>query len=381
MSTTRDEDAQWMCAALEWSRQGRGWTSPRPSVGCVIVRDGRIIGGGHTQPGNGNPHAEIMALRVAAQSGEDTHGATAYVTLEPCCHYATTPPCTDALINAGIRRVVTGVLDPNPAVNGHGWQQLCAAGIEVVTGFMAEECARAQEDFLKHIVARTPFVTLKCAVSLDGKIATRTGESQWITGPQSRRRAHVLRHEHDAVIAGIGTVLADDPQLTVRLEGRWKNPARVILDSRGRLPLGARVLRDAHTTPVFVATTEAMPPEHGAALEALGARILRSPARDGRVDLNILCHQLYEHGICSILIEGGAAVAGAALSAGIVDKVMFFIAPMLLGGGLDALGGAGVEKLADAPRLRDMQIEHLGDDVLMSGYLTPLLPGKLCSQD
>lgn len=367
------EDLKWMRAALEWSQRGRGWTSPRPSVGCVIVRMGRVIGAGHTQPGHGNPHAEVMALNVAAANSENTQGATAYVTLEPCCHFATTPPCTDALIRAGIKRVVCGVIDPNPAVAGQGFQKLRAAGIEVVTSALETECIRAQEDFLKHIATRAPFVTLKCAVSLDGKIATSGGESQWITGEAARQRAHRLRHEHDAVLVGIGTALADDPALTVRLEGKWKQPARVVVDSSGRLPLGARVLSNAGPTAVYLGTTEAISDERREAFMDSGARVLQTASLEGRVDLAALCHQLYQHDICSILIEGGAHIAGAALAARIVDKVVFFIAPMLIGAGRDALAGLSIDKLADAPRLIDVEMEQVGSDVMVSGYTHPIV--------
>lgn len=367
------EAIKWMRAALEWSQRGRGWTSPRPSVGCVLVRHGRIIGAGHTQPGHGNPHAEVMALKVAEANSENTRGATAYVTLEPCCHFATTPPCTDALIRAGIKRAVCGVIDPNPAVAGQGFDKLRAAGVEVVTGVLEKECIRAQEDFLKHIVTRSPFVTLKCAVSLDGKIATVGGESQWITGEAARRRAHRLRHEHDAVLVGIGTALADDPQLTVRLEGKWKQPSRVIVDSTGRLPLSARVLSNAGPAAVYIGTTEAISDERRAAFMDCGARVLQTASLEGRVDLAALCHQLYQRGICSILIEGGAHIAGAALAAGIVDKVVFFIAPMLIGAGRDALTGFQVDKLADALRLLDVEVERVGQDVMVSGYTHPII--------
>jgi diaminohydroxyphosphoribosylaminopyrimidine deaminase/5-amino-6-(5-phosphoribosylamino)uracil reductase len=333
------------------------------------VRDGRVIGAGHTQPGHGNPHAETTALQAAVAAGEKTAGATCYVTLEPCCHYATTPPCTDALIQAGIKRVVSGVMDPNPAVNGLGWEKLRAAGVEVLAGFMEAQCRRAHDDFLKHIVAHAPFVTLKCAVTLDGKIATRSGDSRWITGAESRRHAHRLRHEHDAVLVGIGTALADDPELTVRLEGKWKQPLRVVVDSRGRLPLGARLFKDAATMPVLVAATDAITEERRTALETAGAEVLSVAAREGRVDLSLLYSELYERGICSILIEGGAHVAGAALEMGLVDKIVFFIAPMLVGEGMSVLSGTAVERIADAHRLYDVQVERTGDDVMISGYL------------
>jgi diaminohydroxyphosphoribosylaminopyrimidine deaminase/5-amino-6-(5-phosphoribosylamino)uracil reductase len=337
------------------------------------VRDGILIGGGHTQPGDGNPHAEVMALRAVQEFGSDARGATAYVTLEPCSHWRTTPPCSDALIAAGITRVVCGVRDPNPCVDGRGFEQLRAAGVEVIENFMAAECARAQDDFLKYITTGLPLVTLKCAVSLDGKIATSTGESQWITGETSRQRVHQLRHEHDAVLVGIETVLADDPQLSVRLEGRWKQPARVVLDSRGRIPLDAKVLqsRDASTR-VFVATTANMPQAKRQALQNVGAEVIQTEARDGRVDLPQLWKNLSEHGICSVLIEGGAQVAGAALASGTVDKVQFFIAPLLLGEGRSALESWNVTELGTAPRLHNVWTEQFDEDTMIGGYLTKI---------
>ncbi len=234
------------------------------------VRDGVVIGGGHTQPGDGNPHAELMALHAAREAGHDTRGATAYVTLEPCSHFRTTPPCTGAMIEAGITRAVCGAR-PQSGCGRARLRAVARGGHRGRGKLHGRQCARAQDAFLKHITTGLPLVTLKCAVSLDGKIATRSGESQWITGEASRRRAHLLRHEHDAVLVGIETVLADDPQLSVRLEGDWKQPARVVLDSRGRLPLDSRLLHRAnqpHGPRVFVATTEAMPPRTRAELEA-----------------------------------------------------------------------------------------------------------------
>lgn len=359
-----------MRAAMEWTRRGQGWTSPRPSVGCVLVQNETIIGGGHTTPGDGNPHAEVVALNAARESGQSTQGATAYVTLEPCSHFATTPPCTHALIAAGIARVVAGVRDPNPEINGRGYAQLRAAGIEVVENFLAEECARLHEQFLKNIVQHTPFVTLKIAASLDGKIALSSGESQWITSEDSRRKAHQLRHEHDAVLVGIETVLHDDPQLNVRLEGKWKQPARVVLDSHGRIPPESKLLQDA-STPLLIATTEKMPNEKRDALLSRGAKVLALSQDDNGVDFHELLKQLYARGIYSVLIEGGARVASSALRAGVLDKLIWFAAPILVGAGRDALGEYSLDALKDAPRLRDLQIERLGDDVMFSGYLQP----------
>ncbi len=404
------DDGEGMRAALKWSARGRGWTSPRPSVGCVLVNNGVVIGGGHTQPGNGNPHAEITAIRAAQQANLDTRGATAYVTLEPCSHFGTTPPCTDALIEARIARAVCGVRDPNPAVNGRGYELLRAAKIEVVEDFLQAECARAQDDFLKSITTQRPLVTLKLAASLDGKIATQSGESQWITNATSRRRAHQMRHQHDAVLVGIETVLADDPQLSVRLEGRWKQPARIVLDSTGRLPLDARLLhspenpshqrqrsdeeaavRDdkksategaarmsthaATQSPprIFIATTEAMPQSKRDELQARGAIVLVLPSTENRVSLPELWRALGEAGVCSVLIEGGAHVAGAALESGTVDKIAMFVAPRVLGsGGRSAIEGANVLHLADAALLHDVTTENLNGDTLITGYFTKL---------
>lgn len=356
-----------MRAALEQARSGLGWISPRPSVGCVLVRDGRIIGAGHTTPGHGNPHAEIVALSQAQERGEDTRGATAYVTLEPCSHFATTPPCTHALIKAGIARVVAGVRDPNPAVDGRGYAQLREAEIEVVENFMVDECARVHDQFLKHIVHNVPFVTLKCATSLDGKIALPSGESQWITGEATRQHGHRLRHEHDAVLVGIETVLQDDPQLNVRLEGNWKQPARIVLDSQGRMPLHAKMLQD-RIAPVFVATTSKISTEKKEALEARGAKVLVCSANNGRVDLDELIRTIYHHDVYSILIEGGASVASSALQENMVDKVVWFMAPIIIGKGRDALAEFSLSRLADAPRLRDVQTQQIGDDIMWSGY-------------
>lgn len=363
------DDEAGMRAALAWSATGLGWTSPRPSVGCALVKDGKLIGGGHTQPGDGNPHAEIMALRMAQENNLSTQRATAYVTLEPCSHFGTTPPCTNALIEAGIARVVCGVGDPNPCVNGKGFELLREAGIEVTENFMAPQCARAQDAFLKHIVTGLPLVTLKCAVSLDGKIAAHTGHSMWITGEESRRRAHELRHAHDAILVGIGTVLADNPQLSVRLEGKWKQPQKIVLDSQGRIPLNAKLL-DASTQIVTIS----MPEEKQKELEARGVRVLRCEANEhGHIDLPALWRVFGQQKICSVLIEGGAGVATDALRSRTVDKVECFVAPKFIGNdGLAAIGALDLKTVNDAPTLHDVEIERFGNDVSISGYYTKL---------
>lgn len=367
MTIYNDEDG--MRAALSFSAQGRGWTSPRPSVGCVLVQNGEVIGGGHTQPGDGNPHAEVVALREAARNNSSTRNATAYVTLEPCSHFGTTPPCTNALIEAEIARVVYGVLDPNVEINGRGVRQLQEAGIEVRGEFMRQECIRAQDHFLKTIVTDLPFVTLKCAVSLDGKIATRTGDSQWITNAQSRQRAHQMRHEHDAVLVGIETLLADDAQLNVRLEGNWKQPQRIVVDSRGRIPLSAKMLND-NGARVLVATTKQMPQTKRIELENRGVRVLDLPQdENNRVDLSYLWRALPDQKIYSVFVEGGAQVSASALQSGIVDKIAFFVAPIIIGGdGIDVLPPLGTNSLSQALRLIDVQTESLDGDVLIQGY-------------
>ena len=368
MELNRTEDERWMREALRWSLRGKGWTSPRPSVGCVLVRDGQIIGGGHTQKGNGQPHAEVVALREANSQPSGAKGATAYVTLEPCSHYATTPPCSDALIQNGIVRVVAGVTDPNPAVAGNGFRKLRDAGIEVVEGVLASDCARAMDEFLFSIVRNTPFVCLKSAVSLDGKIALPNGQSKWITNAKSRAHAHTLRHYADAVLVGIETVLQDDPSLSVRLDERATQPLRIVLDSRARLPLDAKIWQDAPA--LLVAVSDDAPRDKIKAMQRLGATIIEV-ARDerGLLSWQPFLEDLARREIVSLLIEGGARVAGSALRAGVVDKIAWFVAPMLIGEGKSALAGFEVEELREAPRLSLVQTQNFGDDVCVEGYL------------
>ncbi len=367
------DDERWMREALSWSLRGKGWTSPRPSVGCVLVRDGQIIGGGHTQKGNGQPHAEVVALREAKLKSGGARGATAYVTLEPCSHFATTPPCSDALIEAGIARVVAGVLDPNPAVAGQGFKKLRAAGVEVVPGVLAADCARAMDEFLFSIVRRTPFVCLKSAVSLDGKIALPNGQSKWITNAQSRAHAHLLRHYADAVVVGIETVLQDDPSLSVRLDERATQPIRVVLDSSARLPLDAKIWQDAPA--LLVAVSPEAPRERLEKLRSLGATIIEIERDErGLLAWQPFLEDLARREIVSLLIEGGARVAGSALKAGVVDKVAWFVAPLLMGEGKSALAGFEVPQLSAAPRLSLVQTRVLEGDVLVEGYLKAI-PG------
>lgn len=363
------DDAECMDLALALAALGAGTTDPNPMVGAVVVRNGRIVGMGFHER-LGTPHAEVHALEAA---GPLAQGATLYVNLEPCAHYGRTPPCTQAIIAAGIRRVVAAIEDPDPRVSGRGFAALRAAGIDVTVGVRAEAARRLNELFLKHASTGRPFVLLKSATSLDGRIATATGASRWITGPEARALVHKLRARYPAIMIGSGTALADDPELTARTDPPApRQPLRVVVDSRARLPVTARMLRAPGAT--LVATTEAAPPERRKALEKAGAEVLVLPQRaDGRVDLVALMEELGRRGITGVLLEGGASLNGAMLDSGLVDKVMFFIAPMIIGGqgAPAAIGGTGAATLADAWRLVDVSWEACGADLLVSGYIPP----------
>ncbi|MCB9733902.1 MAG: bifunctional diaminohydroxyphosphoribosylaminopyrimidine deaminase/5-amino-6-(5-phosphoribosylamino)uracil reductase RibD [Deltaproteobacteria bacterium] len=353
-----------MALALRLAAEGRGRTSPNPMVGAVVFDGERVLGEGF-HPRAGEPHAEVFALRAA---GERARGASMAVTLEPCCHTGRTGPCTDAVIAAGIRRVVVAAVDPNPLVAGEGLRRLEAAGVEVVSGVMAAEAERLNEAFNRWIVSRRPFVTLKLATSLDGRIAARTGSSRWITGPAARARVHALRAASDGVLVGVGTALADDPQLTARdVPGLWDPPARLVVDSQLRLPATARLLDATLPGPVIVAT--AVPPgdPRGHALAAAGAELLHVPGDDGRVDLEGLLVALgarADKPITSLLVEGGGVLAGALVARGLVDALILHKAPFLLGAdGVAAVGPLGLDAPGDAPRLVVAAVERLGDDV------------------
>lgn len=357
-----------MRQALDLAARARGRTSPNPMVGAVIVHDGEIVGKGYHRRA-GTPHAEIHALREAGDRARD---ATMYVTLEPCVHHGRTPPCTEALIEAGVAEVHIAMLDPNPRVAGRGREALERASIRTIVGEEAEAARRLNAAFSTWVTTGRPRVIAKFAMSLDGKIATRTGESQWITSPEARQRGHVLRDQIDAILVGRGTVRADDPRLTTRLERQTdvRHPLRVILDSRGRAPLTARVFDPALPGRTVVATTAAMPLEHRRALEERDIEVLRLPASDeGYVSLPALLDTLGEREITSLLIEGGATVLGSFFGAGLVDEVAAFVAPKIIGGeaALGPVGSAGIARLADAVTLTDLEIERIGPDVLISG--------------
>ncbi|MFT8244436.1 bifunctional diaminohydroxyphosphoribosylaminopyrimidine deaminase/5-amino-6-(5-phosphoribosylamino)uracil reductase RibD [Roseomonas sp. BN140053] len=368
---TRTDDEAHMRAALALAARGLGNTWPNPNVGCVLVRDGRVVGRGWTAPG-GRPHAETQAL---ARAGEAARGATAYVTLEPCCHWGRTPPCTDALIAAGVARVVVALRDPDPRVDGGGLGRLAAAGIAVEEGLLAEDAARLVAGFILRQRERRPLVTLKLATTLDGRIATRTGESQWITGPEARRLAHALRGTHDAVLAGSGTVLADDPELTCRLPGFSPRPnLRVVADARLRTPPTARLFAgpaDTHGA-VLLATRPGHPEAALTPLVAAGARILPvAEAPGGGLDPAELLRALSAEGITRLLAEGGAGIAAALLRAGLVDRLCWFHAPAVMGGdGLPAAQPLPVELLAAMPKFRRVAVTPCGPD-LMSEFERP----------
>lgn len=353
----------------------RGLTSPNPLVGAVVIKRGQVVGEGFHQ-GPGQPHAEVMALRNAGASARD---ATVVCTLEPCSHHGRTPPCTDALIVAGVSRVVIGSMDPLEARRGQGARILDDAGIEVAIadGDDAEACREMNAAFMTWAVTGRPLVTLKMATSLDGKVATSTGESQWISSPESREIVHRWRADCDAVAVGIGTALADDPQLTARgVEGPVRQPSRVVFDAHARLPLTSALVTGADTTPLIVVVGPEAPPEAVSALMRSGVDIISTRSADRAASIDEALLALGEREIQSVLVEGGAGLTAALLEAGAVDRVAWFVAPMLIGGtgAPGAVGDPGFSVLADAPRLQDVDIAQVGDDVLVTGRLRPL-PG------
>ncbi len=359
-------DEEYMQRALVLAVQAEGDTSPNPMVGCVIVdADGNIVGEGYHHKA-GEPHAEVNALAEAKQLAQ---GATAYVTLEPCAHYGRTGPCCVALARAGIKKVVAACCDPNPKVAGQGLEYLRLQGIEVQTGVCEKEALRLNEKFFTWITKQRPFITLKYAMTLDGKIATAEGDSKWITGEEARTLAHRLRKQHDAVLVGIGTVLADDPELTTRMV-RGKNPVRVVLDSSLRISLMATVLNPAAETIIFTAVeADAV---KGEALNALpNVEVVRLPLVAGKLPVNEVISALAERGITSLLVEGGSSVHGAFVDAGLADRVCAFIAPKLIGGAkaLSPIGGAGSELVADGWQLDEVEIKQLGSDIMVTGLV------------
>jgi len=379
-------DARFMRLALRFARRGYGATSPNPMVGAVLVKNGKIIGRGwHRRAGL--PHSEIEALRDAQKRGHNPRGATLYVTLEPCCTHGRTPPCTDAIIAAGIKRVVIGAKDPNPKHAGQGFKILRRAGIEVVRGILADECTELNEAFNHWIVHRTPFVTVKAAMTLDGKIATASGESKWITGAKAREHGMMLRRGSDAILAGVNTILADDPSLTVRAGGNIQHSTfnaqpprlrRIILDSLARTPLKAKVVSDRHAALTTIVVSKHAPKNRVAALAkrvnvviAPLKKFLSPATRHSSLDLRWLLKKLGAENVTSLLVEGGGEVNASFLLGGLAQRVAFFYAPKILGGrdSRKVVAGDGVKNLADALRLCDIGWKRLGVDLLLTARI------------
>lgn len=363
---SEDADARWMRRALALAR--RGTTPPNPMVGCVVVRDGQAVGEGwHRRAGL--PHAEAEAL---AKAGDRARGATVYVTLEPCSHHGRTPPCADALIAAGVRRVVAALRDPNPIVSGRGFERLRQAGIQVDVGLLEAEAAELNAAFLHYHATGEPLVTLKAAVTLDGKIATRSGDSHWITGERARAYGRRLRARSGAVLCGIGTVLADNPMLTARIRGVMYEPLRVVLDSDARIPATSRLVETARVHPVLVYVATGVSRERVAVLEAAGVQVAEVERRaGGGLDLRAVLADLGRRGVISVLVEGGGQVHAGFLEAGLAHRVAWFIAPKLVGGrdAPTAVEGSGSETMCGAARIVRGVLRRLGQDVCLEGTI------------
>lgn len=359
-------DKHYMKIALDLAKLGKGKVNPNPLVGAVIVKDKKIIAKGYHEK-YGEDHAEVNAFKNAK---ENLAGATMYVTLEPCSHYGKTPPCVDKIIDNKISRVVIGMMDPNKLVLGQGIKKLQDAGIEVEVGVLEEECKKLNEVFIKYIKNEKPFVVLKAAMSLDGKISTASGESKWITGNKSRSEVHKLRNDLSAIMVGVDTVIIDNPYLTCRIvDGR--NPIRIIIDSKLRIPKDSNVLENTNDIKTIIATTEKAPKEKIDYLENLGVWVIKTKSTDEKVNLKELMIKLGELKIDSILLEGGSTLNYSALEVGIVDKVLVYIAPKIIGGvnSKTPVGGNGIEQLKDAFKIKDLNISMVSEDVLIQGYI------------
>ena len=358
-------EEEYMKLALKLARRGLGWTSPNPIVGVVLVKDGRIIGRGYHRRFGGN-HAEVNALQNAST---DPAGATLYVTLEPCCHYGKTPPCVDAIIRNKIKRVVIGILDPNPQVSGKGIKILNEHGIETKVGVLAEACSELNEAHFKYMTTGLPLVTLKFAQTLDGRIATASGDSLGLSSEEFRKLAHRLRATNDAVLVGIDTVLADNPRLTVRLV-RGRNPTRVILDSRLRMPLDSEIVSTRDVAPVIIATTAQADGKRVSHLRELGLEILVvQPDQSGEIDLKHLLRALGERNVSSLLVEGGGKVITSFLRQKLADKVVIAVAPKILGRGIDAVGELDIARISQALKLTFTKISRAGADIVIEASI------------
>ena len=360
-----EADKGYMRLALRLALKGAGRTSPNPMVGAVLVRGRRIVATGYHRRA-GSDHAEIIALKRA---GERARGATLYLNLEPCDHQGKTPPCTLSIIKSGIKRVVVGMADPNPLVAGKGIRRLRRAGIQIDVGLLQEQCRRLNEAYCKYITRRVPFVILKLAASLDGNIATSAGDSRWVTGPEARRYVHELRNGADAVLVGVGTVLADNPRLTCRIPG-GRDPWRIVLDGRLRIPLTASVLRARGPQKTIIVAGPRVAIKKVTAIERCGAEVLRFPLRDGVIPFASVLRELATRGIVSVMIEGGAITAARALRDKVVDKICFFYAPKIIGGdGKAMIAALGIRKISHSRQIKNLGVQTLGRDLLVTGYL------------
>jgi diaminohydroxyphosphoribosylaminopyrimidine deaminase/5-amino-6-(5-phosphoribosylamino)uracil reductase len=363
---SQDNDVQFMTRAIGLARKGKGRTSPNPAVGAVIVKGGKVIGEGWHKKA-GAPHAEVAALQSCKTSPK---GATLYVTLEPCNHMGKTPPCVPAIVKAGIKRVVIGAKDPSPKPGIKGIAALKRAGVVVEMSALAVECKRLIEDFVKHSATGLPFVTLKTAMTLDGKIATHTGDSRWISSEMSRRVVHTLRNEYDAVMVGSDTVILDDPSLTVRHGKSRRNPLRIIVDGTLRIPMNSAIVTTASQIPTIIVTTSKAPIETVDALTNAGVDVITATQRGSHIVLRWLLEELGRRGVMSVLLESGGRLAAAMLEERLIDRVMFFIAPKIIAGPNCVLPSHGVAKMADALPLADPVITIVGPDILVDSLLS-----------
>lgn len=363
----KNQDEEFMQRALDLATLATGRTNPNPMVGAVIVKDNRIIGEGYHHKA-GTPHAEVHALKAA---GDNSREATVYVSLEPCSHFGKTPPCADALIKAGVKRVVIAMVDPNPKVAGQGIKRLKNAGVEVEVGVLEKQARRINEVFLKHIQTGKPFVAMKTAMTLDGKIACASGDSKWITNEESRAYVHQLRNTYEAIMVGIGTVLKDDPRLNTRLDVEdLRDPIRVIIDTHLELPVESHIVQSASEQRTIVYCSNRVDQQPIQLLESKGIEVIAINDENGFLPLAEVFKSLYEFGICSLLVEGGGEVNGYLVQHQLVDKLYWFVAPKILGGreSLSPVGGAGIQQMKDAYLLNQIEIQRFGEDVLFTAY-------------
>lgn len=362
------KDEQYMRMALSLARKGLGTTSPNPMVGAVLVKGGKIVGKGYHKKAGGH-HAEVAAVHDAK---EETKGSALYINLEPCVHYGKTPPCTDAIIQAGIKKVVVSMLDPNPQVNGKGVQTLRKSGIEVKVGMLEEEARALNEAFIVSMERKRPFFTMKAAVSLDGKIATKTCDSRWISNEESRKHVDALRSVSDGTMVGINTVIADNPLLVPKMTRPKKIPVRLILDSKLRIPLACDMVKTSEKYTTWIFTSEESRADKEVKLKSMGIDVIRVPRdENGRVSLRHICDELYKRGIVSVLVEGGGEVNSALLREGLIDKIVLFYAPIFIGGkgAFNLIGGKGIDFLKDAYRIDIVRLKRFKDDICIEGYV------------